>query len=128
MYSLRSFPMVYVYNTGMVGCWIPGSLAVPNTTSMAVIRLFARVTNASTNLYMISINKKLYDVHAYCAYLPVMLCIHCRLLDLGFEDFVRVGSVKKIAKPVLQYRQVFGSAGTLAVCVLECYEPFSASV
>ena len=26
-----------------------------------------------------------------------------RLLDLGFEDFVRVGSVKKIAKPVLPY-------------------------
>ena len=26
-----------------------------------------------------------------------------RLLDLGFDDFVRVGSVKKIAKPVLPY-------------------------
>lgn len=28
----------------------------------------------------------------------------CRLLELGFEDFVRVGSVKKIAKPVLPFR------------------------
>ena len=26
-----------------------------------------------------------------------------RLLDLGFDEFVRVGSVKKIAKPVLPY-------------------------
>ncbi|EMP40807.1 hypothetical protein UY3_01933 [Chelonia mydas] len=26
------------------------------------------------------------------------------LLDLGFEDFIRVGSVRKIAKPVLPYR------------------------
>ena len=28
----------------------------------------------------------------------------CRLLEIGFEDFVRVGSMKKIAKPVLPYR------------------------
>ena len=26
------------------------------------------------------------------------------LLELGFEDFIRVGSVKKIAKPILPYR------------------------
>ena len=26
-----------------------------------------------------------------------------RLLTLGFEDFIRVGSVKKIAKPILPY-------------------------
>ena len=28
-----------------------------------------------------------------------------RLLDLEFEEFIRVGSVKKIAKPVLPFRQ-----------------------
>ena len=26
-----------------------------------------------------------------------------RLLDLGFKEFVRVGSIRKIAKPVLPY-------------------------
>ena len=32
-----------------------------------------------------------------------MICLLYRLLELGFEEFVRVGSIRKIAKPVLPY-------------------------
>lgn len=38
--------------------------------------------------------------------LPLYHYFCCRLQDIGFEDFVRVGSMKKIAKPVLPYRLV----------------------
>ena len=32
-----------------------------------------------------------------------IICPLCRLLELGFEEFVRVGSIRKISKPVLPY-------------------------
>lgn len=39
-----------------------------------------------------------------CEVLTMLSTIYFSLLNLGFEDFIRVGSVKKIAKPVLPYR------------------------
>ena len=39
----------------------------------------------------------------------LLIYSHSSLLEHGFENFVRVGSVKKIAKPVLPYRYVLCS-------------------
>ena len=37
------------------------------------------------------------------ALILILVSFSFRLLDLGFDDFVRVGSIRKIAKPVLPY-------------------------
>ena len=57
------------------------------------------------NIYNFFLNHNLYRVkiNTESQYFHVNIF---SILDLGFEDFIRVGSVNRIAKPILPYRLV----------------------